>query len=114
MPRKSGGKARKRLKAARRRYSMQREDAQLAGDIPTTPEGAIRDERAPPSYDVPMPELVRLAIQRGWSVSEEGKRKCVADLVAAIRDPETRESLRIRCFQALILAEKAQREQDGD
>lgn len=110
MSRRNSGAKRKRLQQAKRNYMAQREDAQLAGDIPTTPEGALRDERVPVQADAPMPELVRLAIQRGWEVSEEGKRKCVADLVAAVRDPDTREALRVRCFQAILLADRTQRE----
>lgn len=114
MPRGNSGRARKAKQEARRKYVIQREDAQLSGKEPTTPEGAARgNERVPIGPDAPMPELVSLAIRRGWNTSEEGKQKCVADLVAAIRDPDTRESLRIRCFQALLLADKAQREQDN-
>ena len=99
--------------AARRAYSIMREDKQLAGREPTTPEGAVHQERRINPYDAPMPELVRLAIARGWDVSEEGKRKCLEDLIAAVQDPDTRESLRIRCFQAILLADKVEQERRG-
>lgn len=110
MPRRNSGKMRKVKQEARRAYSIEREDQQLSGAQPTTPEGAVHQERRINPYDAPMPELVRLAIARGWDVSEEGKRKCVEDLVAAVSDPDTRESLRIRCFQALLLADKVEQE----
>lgn len=113
MPRKSSGKARKMKQDARRAYSADREDRQLRGEDATTPEGAVWQERRINPYDAPMPELVRIAIARGWDVSEEGKRKCVQDLIAAVNDPDTRESLRVRCFQALLLADKVQQEREA-
>ena len=113
MGRKNTGRVRKARQEARKQYTMWREDEQLRGSQPTTPEGAMRDERVPPCADDPAPELVRQAICLGWNVSEEGKRKCVDDLVAAIRDPATRESLRVRCFQALMLADKVELERGG-
>ena len=112
MPRRTSGHARRAIQRDKRDYTHQREDKQLAGAITTTPAGAIWDERVPVGPDTPMPELVRLAIQRGWNTSEEGKQKCVDDLVAAIQDPDTRESLRIRCFQALLLADRVQHERE--
>lgn len=110
----SRGKLRKAKQDARRAYSAAREDRQLSGQEPTTPEGAVHQERVTPCADTPAPELVRMAIRAGWNASEEGKRKCVDDLVAAVKDPDTKEALRIRCFQVLVMADKVQAEREGE
>lgn len=113
MPRKLGGSVRKARQAARREYSILREDKQLAGIEPTTPEGAVHEERVPVGADPPAPELVRMAIRLGWDTPEAGKVKAVDDLVDAIRDEDTKPGMRVRCFQALLVADRAQTEREG-
>ena len=57
-----GRKKRKRRQRCKEAYLKAREDAQLAGIIPTVPEGAVRNEVAPVASDPPLYHLVRVAI----------------------------------------------------
>ena len=61
-------------------YAVARENAQLAGVIPTTPEGALRNERVN-SFDPALPEMVRLALRDNWSVPDAAKAKIISELL---------------------------------
>lgn len=70
---------RQNVKAA---YAKAREDAQLAGVIPTTPEGAVRSERVDPATqdEQRFPGLDRAAIRgegKGWEVPDHVKKKVI-------------------------------------
>ena len=58
-------KARRKRQKIKRKYARLREDCQLACIIETTPEGAVRDERVPPSAQAEdsrgLPSLVMAA-----------------------------------------------------
>jgi hypothetical protein len=65
------------------KYAKAREDAQLAGIIPTTPEGAVRDERVPSAPDPlrGLPELVRQALRESWATPDAAKPAVIASLL---------------------------------
>lgn len=71
---------RQKLKQA---YSKAREEAQLAGIIPTTPEGAVRPEQVNPNNQrVPaLPDIVRQALKEGWATPDSAKPAIVAALL---------------------------------
>lgn len=75
-------KKRNQAKKARVRYSKKREDAQLSGAIPTTPEGAVRDERVDPRSqgEQKIPSLDRRAIKESWEVPPAVKAKVIERL----------------------------------
>lgn len=78
---KPSTKARNGKQATKSRYARAREDAQLAGLIPTTPEGALRPEKVDPSSqdEQRFPGLDRMAIRNaeGWGITDQVKRKIV-------------------------------------
>lgn len=91
---KPTGKGRSRKQTVKDRYAHAREDAQLAGVIPTTPEEALRSERVDPlSQDSQrFPGLDRLAILnegRGWSTPEHVKRKAVEQAAEVLFEKKT-------------------------
>lgn len=94
----------------REAYSTIREDAQLAGIIPTEPEGAIRDERVDPTSQdpIPMPGLIKKAILEGWSTPEEMKPRLVQELIDITNNPDMPAKVRIAAFNALRLADEEQ------
>lgn len=90
------GKSRKSKQKLKQAYAKTREDAQRAGLIPTTPEGAVRPEVVDPeSQDSQrFPGLDRLAIQtdgKGWSVPEHVKRKVVEQAAEVLFERRFRE-----------------------
>ncbi len=101
-----------RKKKIKKRYSAAREEAQLAGVIPTTPDGAVRDERTH-STDVPMPALIAAAIRRGWAVPDGLKPELVDELVAVVMNPDMPAKAKIAAFSALRQADRSQWEQDN-
>lgn len=56
-----------------------REDAQLAGIIPTTPAGAIRDERA--GGAAILPDVIRQALRESWATPDAAKPAIIASLL---------------------------------
>lgn len=111
-PTKPTGNRKKKIK---KRYSAAREEAQLAGVIPTTPDGAVRDERVPPSIQGHqlLPALIAEAIRRGWAVPDGIKPALVDEMVAVILDPERSDKAKIAAFNALRMADRSQWEQDN-
>jgi len=70
----------KKIKAS---YAKAREDAQLAGVIPTEPVGAVRDERVDPRTQgcQQLPARVREALRQNWSTPDEAKPGVVGALL---------------------------------
>lgn len=96
------------------KYAKAREDAQLAGIINTTPDGAIKPERVDPATqrDAPHPELVATAIRQGWAVPEERKPDLVDELIRILDDPEVPHKVKVAAFNALRMADQQQFERD--
>lgn len=100
----------------RERYAKAREDAQLTGLIPTTPEGSARNnEVVKPSSqeEVAQPQLIAEAIRRGWAVPEESKPLLVDELVDIIYNEGESAKVRVSAFNALRMADQAQHERDN-
>lgn len=104
-------KKKQRLRAA---YSAIREEAQLAGVIPTTPEGGVRNEVVDPKTqsEQVFPSLVSGAIRRGWAVPEEKKPGLVDEMIAVVENDDESSKTRIAAFNALRLADTTQYERD--
>lgn len=88
------GKRRNAKQKIKKRYAKSREDAQLAGVIETSPEGAVRAERVDPlTQDAQrFPGLDRLAILgegKGWSTPEHVKRKAVEQAAEVLFEKKT-------------------------
>lgn len=85
---KSGPKPTSRARNSKQnimqRYTKAREDAQLAGLIPTTPEAAIDSERVDPlaQATAALPELVRQALRESWATPDSAKPAIIAALLA--------------------------------
>lgn len=113
---KSGSKpssaARNHKQDVKQQYMSLREEAQLLGLIPTTPEGAVRDEKTPPAADPPLPALVSTAIRQGWAVPEERKPGLVDELIRVLDDPEATNKDKVGAFNALTRADQQQYERD--
>jgi hypothetical protein len=109
-----GRKARKTKQRRLQRYQKLREDLQLCGTIPTTPEGAVKPERVDPSAqgEQRFPTLVRRAINHGWSTPDEKKPGLVDELIELIEDPEASPMAKIFAFDALVKGDQAQHEKD--
>lgn len=111
---KPTSKDRAKRQKTKDRYAHAREDAQLEGLIPTTPEEALRPERVPPcaQSSQPLPELIAQAIRLGWATRDEVKPQLVEELVAIILNPEMPAGKKIAAFSALRQADQAQWERD--
>ncbi len=101
------------------RYAHAREDAQLAGLIPTTPEESLGSEVAPPGDDPPQIGLVAAALRQGWAVPDEVKPALVDELlkiVTAITDEQGEGGVspktKVAAFNALRMADQQQYERD--
>lgn len=73
-------KRRRKRQELKERYMKVREDAQLADLVPTTPEGAVRNEAAL-TADVQLPELVRQGLRESWATPDCAKGAVVANLL---------------------------------
>lgn len=72
-------KRRRAKQALKERYAKVREDAQLAGVIHTTPEGAVRNEVS--TGNAQLPELVRQALRENWATPDCAKPAIIANLL---------------------------------
>lgn len=72
-------KRRRQKQLLKEKYAKTREDAQLAGLIHTTPEGAVRNEVS--TGNAQLPELVRQAIRESWATPDAAKAAIVANLL---------------------------------
>lgn len=107
--------ARNRKQKVKARYSKAREEAQLAGIIPTTPEGAVRNERVEASAqsDQPLPNLTSQAIRKGWAVPEERKPQLVDELLDIVSGIEVPAKVKVAAYNALRQGDQAQYERDN-
>ncbi len=96
------------------RYAKAREEAQLAEVIPTTPDGAVRDERVPLSAQSgpPLTGIIIQAIRNGWATSDEIKPQLVEEMVKIVLDPYMRVKDKTAAFNALRMADQTQWERD--
>ena len=110
-PTSSRRNRKQKLKAS---YAKAREDAQLAGVIPTTPEGAVRPERVDPSTQSvqPLSELIAQAIRKGWAVEDGIKPHLVQEMVGIVLDPNMTAKAKVAAFQALRMADQSQWDRD--
>lgn len=112
-------KRRAKRQKTKEKYAKAREDAQLEDVIPTTPEGAVRDERVPPSKQsegargaVQTATMVSGAVRNGWAVPKEAQERVIDELVAIVGDPEMPAKAKVAAANALRLADKDQWERD--
>jgi hypothetical protein len=96
------------------RYAHAREDAQLAGLIPTEPEEALRDERVDPAgqSEPPLLGLVRLAVRDNWATPDEKKPVIVDKIVALVEADDTEDHTRIAAARTLLQMDRDQWERD--
>ncbi len=95
-------------------YSAVREEAQLAGIIPTIPEGGVRNEVVDPKTQSKqaLPNLIGGAIRKGWAVPEDRKPGLVDELMDIAENEEETAKNKIAAFNALRLADQQQYERD--
>lgn len=97
-----------------------REHAQLEGLIPTTPEGAVRDERVDPRTQgsAILPDLVRQALRESWATPDIAKPAIVASMLEPFfeerqeGEPPDRKTL-IECAKVLRALDQTQHERDN-
>lgn len=108
-------KARNLKQNLKEHYAKVREEAQLHGVIPTTPEGAVRDERVKPSTQTAQDTtaLDRAAISQGWRVPEDQKPKVIQRLLDKLDDPEITPAAAALVAGALVKADQIQHERDN-
>lgn len=108
-------KRRQQLQRKKKRYMELREELQVAGEIPTEPSGAIRDEQVDPATQggQALPKLTTQAIRNGWAVPEEKKPALVDEMVKIIDDPEESNKVKVAAFNALRQADQHQFERDN-
>lgn len=109
-----GKKKRKARQGVKERYAKAREDAQLAGVIPTAPEGAVRDEKVDPLTQGEQ-ELVgidRAAVNKGWAVPENEKQGVIGRLIQKVYDEESSAKEVAVCASVVLRADQIQYERD--
>jgi hypothetical protein len=111
-PTSKNRRSRQKLKE---RYSKAREEAQLHGIIPTSPEGALRDERvsAQTQSKQDTSGLERKAINSGWAVPEEKKPEIVERLIEKVTNPGASAKEVALNARVLLMADKEQWERDN-
>ncbi len=123
----NGRKKRNTRQELKKRYAKLREDAQLAGVIPTTTEGALREERVDPRLQgcQQLPAIVREALKENWSTPDSAKPGIIGALLEPffstdivldkdgnqIRVPPNRQQL-IELAKVLKLLDQSQWERD--
>jgi hypothetical protein len=112
---KESRKRYKQWQRKRKRFQELREELQLAGELVTEPVGAIRDEQVDPKTqtDQALPNLIPIAIRKGWAVPEEKKPKLVDEMVNIVDNPESSEKAKVAAFNALRQADQHQFERDN-
>lgn len=73
----------KKLQRNKKRYQELREELQLAGVLPTEPDGAIKPERVDPAKqgNAALPEVVRQGLKESWATPDSAKPAIVAALL---------------------------------
>lgn len=93
--------AKNRKQKVKKRYSSAREDAQLEGVIPTTPDGAVRDEVSRGEGDVAFPALICRAVREGWLIDSAKVPKHIEEMSRIIEDAEAKDKDKVAAFKAL-------------
>lgn len=108
-------KARNKKQVLKQTYAKAREEAQLHGVIPTTPEGAVRDEVVNPATQAlqDTTSLDRAAINQGWRVPEDQKQGVISRLLDKLDDPEITPAEAAMVANALVKADQIQHERDN-
>ena len=111
---KPTSKSRNRKQSTKSRYARAREDAQLEGIIPMSPEGALKPERVDPSSqkEQPQSKLIGQAIRKGWATPDEKKPRLVDEMIAIVEDPEAKTFDKVAAYNALLKGDQAQFERD--
>lgn len=117
---KPTGPRRAYTQEVKERYMAAREEAQLLGLIPTTPEGAVKRviqakrEVVQPSSQTDAPQVgtIMEALRNGWAVPEHRKPDLVDELLAIVNDLEIPPKTRVAAFNALRMADREQWERD--
>jgi len=93
---------------------MVREDAQLYNVIPTTPEGAVRNEVVDPATqgEQPLPGLVSKALRNGWATPDEKKPGLVDEMDQVVRNAALDANIRVAAFRALLKGDEVQYARD--
>jgi hypothetical protein len=111
---KRGRQRRKARQRLARRYTKAREDCQLAGDIETSPAGAVRSERVDPRTQgcQPLPGLVRAALRAGWATAADAAVRAVDELCAVVTDPDVEPHVKVTAVRVLLEGDRLQWERD--
>lgn len=94
-------------------YSKAREEAQLLGMLPTTPEGALHNERVQNQSEQDMTMLDRAAINQGWATPEGQRPMVIQRLLDKMMDPGTSTAEVVMCANALVKADQIQFARDN-
>lgn len=102
---------RRHKQKVKKQYAVLREEAQHLDIIPTTPEGAVRNERVDPALQgsAILPEIVREALRNNWATPDVAKPAIVANLLEPFfaereTDPATGKSIPPNRAQMIELA----------
>jgi hypothetical protein len=111
-PTKKSRSGRQRIKD---RYAHAREDAQLAGLIPTTPEEALGDERVDPASQgsQPLPGLIGRAVRSGWATPEPVKVAVVDEMSSLVLAEGVEPHVKVAAARVLQQGDQAQWERDN-
>jgi hypothetical protein len=98
----------------KKRYSKAREDAQLADVIPTTSEGAVRNEVVNPATQgsQPLPRLISQAIRNGWATPDDIKPRMIDELIDLVHQPDVEPHVKVGAARTLIQGDQVQYERD--
>jgi hypothetical protein len=96
------------------RYAHAREDAQLAGLIPTVPEEALTDERVDPARqsEPPLLGLVRRAVREDWDTPAEKKPVIVDQIIRLVESEDTGPHVKVAAARTLQMLDRDQWERD--
>lgn len=97
-----------------KRYQKDREDMQLIGALPTSPDGAVRSERVDPATQgsQPLPGPVGQAVRNGWATPEPMKVAVVDEMYGLVVSDETEPHVKVAAARVLQQGDQAQREWD--
>lgn len=113
---------RKTYQRRRKQLALRREDDQLAGRIPTTPEGAVLNERVNPLLqgEQPLPQIALMAIEGdrkgSWKVPAEKKPELVdemIDLIEATGEGAPSPVVKVMAYNAVVKGDQLQYERDN-
>lgn len=110
-----GRKKRKVRQRKVKRYQKLREDLQLAGEIPTAPEGAVRNEVVDHASqgEQLITDIVIRAAKEDWSTPSEIKPIVVRELAKVVVHPDSKPIERVAASNALGKLDQIQYERDN-